>query len=80
MEFKVNNLPDGLPPGDYDTRIVSAEWVGRDIVVELDYVGPIDPAAPRGELGLFPLHVAELFEDENTVGSSCSGRYYKDGL
>lgn len=56
MIFEVGNLPQTLPPGRYDTKILRIEGFLEKVILE--YVGPHNPE----NRGLFVLTVEEPWE------------------
>jgi hypothetical protein len=46
MSYKINGLPENLPPGKYQTRLVEVKLTKDGLDFELDFIGPYDPADP----------------------------------
>lgn len=63
---ELHGVPGDIPPGDYATRVREARWEGNDLVVVLDYAGPL---IDRFDC-LFPIkkHADEEVKDDGSEG------------
>lgn len=41
MIFNLKGVPDDLEPGDYATKVEAARWKGNDLVIDLQFNGPL---------------------------------------
>jgi hypothetical protein len=66
----VNEIPDFLPPGTYKTRVVEAHWEKGDMIIKLEYIGPL----PEGEHSLFKIvkGIDSIIESANNLKKELS--------